>query len=158
MKYISGFIVILLMAMVVACEDETKICDQTLLSDLGINFKKDTNNGFTIIDTIWPKVTVMALNKDTILKNVPRSSVFVPLNPQSDTSSFYLKLDSTKTPDTLTFVYDRKPNFVSPGCGFATFYTIDTVIATFHTISYLRVNNKEVNSTNDTHVSLYFKR
>jgi len=153
MKYI--FLILLLTAFA-ACEDETKTCDQTLLADLGINFKKDTLRGFHIIDTTWPKVTLMALGKDTILKNVPRSSVFISLSPKADVSQFYLKLDSTKTPDTLTFHYTRKPSFVSAGCGFATFFTLDSVISTYHTIDSIHINNKEVNSSNDTHLSLFF--
>jgi hypothetical protein len=153
MRYI---VLILLLAAFAACEDETKTCDQTLLADLGINFKKDSLDGYINKDTIWPKVTLMALGKDTILSNVPRSSVFLSLSPLADSSRFYLKLDSTKTPDTLTFRYTRKPNFVSAGCGFATFFTLDTVISTYHTIDSIHINNKEVNSSNDTHLSLFF--
>lgn len=153
MKYI---LLILLLIGVAACEDETKTCDQTLLTELGMNFVKDTLNGFKLKDTTWPKVTLMALGKDSIVNNQPRSRVFLSLSPRSDTSVFYLKLDSTKIPDTLTFRYTRKPNFVSAGCGFATYFTLDTVITTYHTIDSIHINNKEVNSTNDTHVSLYF--
>jgi hypothetical protein len=153
MRYI---VLILLLTAFAACEDETKTCDQTLLADLGINFKKDTLQGFLIKDTAWPKVTLMALGKDSIVKNEKRSSVFLSLSPLSDSSRFYLKLDSTKTPDTLTFRYTRKPNFVSAGCGFATFFTLDTVISTYHTIDSIHINNKEVNSSNDTHLSLFF--
>ena len=156
MKYISGIIAILLLTVFAACEDETKTCDQTLIADLGIKFKKDSLDGFINKDTIWPKVTLKALNNDTVLSNVPRSSVFISLSPKSDTSQFYLKLDSTKIADTLTFRYKRKPNFVSPGCGFATFFTLDTVISTYHTIDSIHINNKEVNSSNDTHLSLFF--
>lgn len=158
MKYIPGIIAILLLSVFAACEDETKTCDQTLISDLGINFKRDTLSGFIIKDTIWPKVTMYAIGKDTIVSRQPRSSVFVALNPLADSSMFYLRLDSAAVADTLIFRYARKPNFVSAGCGFATFYTLDTVLCTFNTIDYLRINNKEVNSTNDTHVSLYYIR
>jgi hypothetical protein len=156
MKYISGIIAILLLSVFAACEDETKSCDQTLISDLGMNFKKDTLNGFLVKDTIWPKVTMFALGKDSIVRRQPRSSVFMSLDPLADSSRFYLKLDSTMIPDTLTFRYKRNQNFVSPGCGFATFFTLDTVITTYHTIDSLHINNREVNSTNDTHISLFF--
>jgi hypothetical protein len=156
MKYIFGFIAILLVSVFAACQDETKICDQTLKADLGINFKKDSLNGFVNKDTTWPKVTMYALGKDTIVSNQPRSSIFVSLSPLSDTSSYYLKLDSTKVADTLTFIYTRKPSFVSAGCGFATFFTLNTVISTYHTIDSIHINNKEVNSSNDTHLSLFF--
>lgn len=156
MKYISGIIAILLLLVFAACEDETKSCDQTLISDLGMNFRKDTLNGFLVKDTIWPKVTLFALGKDSIVRNQPRSSVFLSLDPLADSSRFYLKLDSTMIPDTLTFRYKRTQNFLSPGCGFATFFTLDTVITTHNTIDDLVINFREVNSSNVTHVSLLF--
>ena len=110
MKYISGIIAILLLSVFAACEDETKSCDQTLISDLGMNFKKDTLQGFLVKDTIWPKVTLFALGKDSIVRNVPRSSVFMSLDPLADSSRFYLKLDSTMVPDTLTFRFLPAPS------------------------------------------------
>jgi hypothetical protein len=156
MKYISGIIAMLLILAFAACEDETKSCDQTLISDLGMNFKKDTLEGFIVKDTTWPKVTLYALGKDTIIRAQPRNSVFMSLDPLADSSRFYLRLDSIATPDTITFRYTRKPSFVSPGCGFATFFTLDTVLTTYNTIDSLHINNREVNSSNDTHISLFF--
>lgn len=156
MKYICRIIAVLLLAVFAACEDETKVCDQTLKSDLRMNFKKDTLNGYLVVDTTWPKVTLCALDMDTIISRQPRSSVFLPLSPLEDTCRFYLKLDSIAIADTLTFRYKRSANFVSPGCGFATFFRIDTVLSTYHTIDSIHIDNKEVTSTNDTHVSLFF--
>jgi hypothetical protein len=156
MKYIPGIIALLLLAVFAACEDETKTCDQTLLADLGINFRKDSLDGYIDKDTIWPKVTLCALDKDTIISQQARSSVYFALDPLKDSSRFYLKLDSAAVPDTLTFRYTRTSHFVSPGCGFATFSTLDTVLCTYHTIDALKINNREVTSANTTNVSLYF--
>ncbi|RFM35053.1 DUF6452 family protein [Chitinophaga silvisoli] len=156
MKYIPGIIALLLMAVFAACEDETKTCDQSLLADIGINFKKDSLNGYIDKDTIWPKVTLCALDKDTIISQQARSSVYFALDPLTDTCRYYLKLDSAAVADTLTFRYTRKPHFVSPGCGFATFSTLDTVLCTFHTIDALKINNREVTSDNTQNITLYF--
>ncbi|OMP77654.1 DUF6452 family protein [[Flexibacter] sp. ATCC 35208] len=156
MKYIPGIIALLLIAVFAACEDETKTCDQTLLADLGINFKKDSLDGYINKDTTWPKVTVCALDKDTLISQQARSSVYFELDPLHDTCRYYLKLDSTAVADTLTFRYTRTPHFVSAGCGFATFSTLDTVITTYHTIDSLHINNREVTSDNTTNISLFF--
>src|SRR5690606_6534705 len=129
-----------LLVMLAACEDETKTCDQTLKSDLRINFKKDSLDGYILKDTTWPKVTLCALEMDTLIKRAPRSSVFLSLSPKADSCKFYLKLDSAAVADTLFFKYKREPHFVSPGCGFATFYRLDTVITTFHTIDSIHIN------------------
>jgi hypothetical protein len=157
MKYLFAILVLSMMA--AACSDETKTCDQTLIANLGMNFKKDTLQGYIDIDTAWPKVVMWALapdgtKLDSILKRVQTSSAFVALDPTRDSSRYYLQLDSTTIPDTLTFRYSRKANFVSAGCGFATFFTLDTVLCTFHTIDSLHINFKEINSTNETNVSL----
>ncbi|WP_343671315.1 DUF6452 family protein [Chitinophaga sp.] len=156
MKYISGIIALLLIAVFAACEDETKSCDQTLLADLGINFRKDSLDGYIDKDTTWPKVVFYAFGKDTLVKSEARSSVYFELDPLHDTCQYYLKLDSAAVADTLTFRYTRTPHFVSAGCGFATFSTLDTVITTYHTIDALKINNREVTSDNTTNVSLYF--
>lgn len=157
MKYISGIIALLLIVVFAACEDETKSCDQTLLADVGINFRKDSLDGYIDKDTIWPKVTLYAIGKDTaVVENEARSSVYFELDPLNDTCRYYLRLDSAAVPDTLTFRYTRTPHFVSAGCGFATFSTLDTVITTYHTIDALKINNREVTSDNTTNVSLYF--
>ena len=139
-----------------ACEDETKTCDQTLIADIGVNFKKDSLNGYINKDTTWPKVTLCALDKDTLISQEARSAVYFSLDPMRDSSRYYLKLDSAAIPDTITFRYTRKPNFVSAGCGFATYFTLDTIVTTYHTIDSFSINNKEITSETDTHVSLYF--
>lgn len=156
MKYISGLIALLLLVVLAACEDETKTCDQTLLSDVGIVFRKDSLDGFINKDTIWPKVTVHAIGKDSlVVSNQPRSSVYFSLDPLHDTCQYYVKLDSAAVADTLTFLYTRTPHFVSPGCGFATFSTLDSVICTSNTIDSVFINNREVTSDNAQNVYLY---
>lgn len=156
MRYLLAILV--LSVLVVACSDETKVCDQSLATQMGINFKKDSLDGFIDKDTIWPKVSVYALNadgsaRDSIIRRQPASNILLSLDPTRDSSRFHIQLDSAAVPDTLVFRYARKANFLSPGCGFATFFTLDTVLCTFHTISTLRINNRNINSTSDTHVT-----
>lgn len=149
---LTGFI----FAGVIACENETKVCDQTLRNDLHTHFKRDSANGAFIRDTIMPKVTAYALTRDTIYKKQPLSDIFFQLSPVSDSSKFYLQVDSTAVADTLTFKYSRVKHFISPGCGFGTYFNLDTVLTTKHTIGYIQINNKSVTSSNDTHLLLYF--
>ena len=138
----------------VACENETKVCDQTLRNDLHVHFQRDSAG--RVKDTIMPKVTAYAFGRDTIYRQQALKDVFFQLSPVDDSSMFYLKVDSTLTPDTLTFRYTRLKHFISPGCGFGTYFTLDTVIATRHTIDSVLINNKSVTSSNDTHLTLFF--
>ena len=154
------FLVLAVVALVtvMACSDETKVCDQASATDMRIRFKRDSSG--IIRDTTMPAVTLYALNKDSIYRKQAVSSVFLSLSPVADSSRFYLKVDTLTTtkPDTLIFRYTRKPNFISPGCGFSTFFSLDTVISTNHTIQSFIVNQSEITSTlNDTaHITLYF--
>jgi hypothetical protein len=155
MKNIYKILLIgLLFAGIAACENETKLCDQTLSANLHVKFKRDSTG--IIWDTTMPKVTVFALGHDSIYKVQPLSELFLQLSPVADISRFYLKVDSTLTPDTLTFKYKRTTHFISPGCGFGTYFFLDTVLATRHTIDSVQINNKSVTTSNDTHLTLYF--
>jgi len=141
-------------AILVACEDETKVCDQTLRTDTRIHFKYDSLD--VVRDTIMPKVTLFALGKDSIYKKQPLGDLFLPLSQTEDESRFYLKVDSALVADTLTFRYKRTPHFISAGCGFSTYFTIDTVLTTRNTVDSLKINQKEVTTSNDTHITLHF--
>ncbi|GAA0526853.1 hypothetical protein GCM10009415_05190 [Chitinophaga japonensis] len=141
----------------VGCDDETKVCDQALTTDTHIRFLRDSA-GITR-DTTMTQVTLYALTiKDSIYRKQAVSNIFLPLSPVADSSRFYLKVDSISTPDTLTFRYSREPHFISPGCGFSTFFTLDTVISTTNTIRSLIINQRAITSSiNDTaHITLYF--
>ncbi|NSL88873.1 DUF6452 family protein [Chitinophaga solisilvae] len=150
----------LLLAGIVACENETKICDQTLRTELRIAFKKKPDNFNRIRDTVLPKVTLFAIdqgkNRDSIFKKAPLSSVFLPLSPVADSSIFFLQVDSTAVPDTLTFRYTRSKHFISPGCGFGTYFFLDTMLATKHRIDSIAFNSKSVINSNDTHLTFFF--
>lgn len=138
----------------IACENETKVCDQTLSNNFHIHFSRDSQG--IVRDTIMPKVTAFALGRDSIYKRQPLGNLFFPLSPVADSSQYYLKVDSSLVADTITVRYTRAKHFISPGCGFGTYFTVDTVIATRHTINDLQINNKSVISSNDTHLTLFF--
>jgi len=142
---------------VVACDDETKVCDQALTTDTHIRFRRDSA-GITR-DTTMAQVTLYALGiRDSIYRKQAVKDIFLPLSPAADSCRFYLKVDSASTPDTLTFRYSREPHFISPGCGFSTFFTLDTVISTTNTVQSLIINQRAITSSiNDTaHITLYF--
>ncbi len=139
---------------IVACENETKVCDQTLRNDYHTHLMRKLNG--RLQDTIMPKVTAFAFGRDTIYKNQALGDLFFQLSPIADSSLFFLKVDSSFVPDTLKIRYTRQQHFISPGCGFGTYFNIDTVITTMHTIDSVVINNKSVTSSNDTHLTLYF--
>lgn len=139
---------------IIACENETKVCDQTLRNDYHTHLMRKIDGKLS--DTIMPKVTAFAFDKDTIYKNQALGDLFFQLSPIADSSLFFLRVDSSFVPDTLKIRYTRQQHFISPGCGFGTYFNIDTVITTMHTIDSVVINNKSVTSSNDTHLTLYY--
>lgn len=148
---------------IIACDNETKVCDQSLTTSLQMRFYKPDSSALgnpsgNVRDTTLRNVTLFALtkNKDSIYKSVPASRAYLSLNLLNDTSQFYLRIDSFSVPDTINFYYKRSRHFVSPGCGFATFFVLDAVTSTHNSIDSLKIILREVNADNDTNINLYF--
>lgn len=148
--------ILLLLLVFAACDDETKVCDQTLSTLTRIQFKQDSAS--IIRDTTMEQVSLKAIGKDSIYRKQPLNMLFLQLSPIADSSRYHLKVDSLSTPDTILIRYKRMPHFISPGCGFSTFFSLDTVITTRNSIDSIQVIQKEVTTTNDTHINFYFRR
>jgi hypothetical protein len=155
MKHQYLTILFLLLA-IAACEDETRICDQTLSTVTRIAFKQDSAG--VVRDTVMRQVSLYAIGRDSIYRKTQLNMLFLQLSPVADSSRYHLKVDSISVPDTLLFRYKRTPHFISPGCGFSTFYSLDTIISTHHSVDSIRLNIKEVTSRNDTNIYFYFRR
>jgi hypothetical protein len=85
------------------------------------------------------------------------SRIYVPLNQNADSTGFFLQPDSTSHHgDTIILHYKRSLQFVSSGCGFTTFYTIDTVYSTYHYIDSISVANNKIITTNATNLKIYY--
>ncbi|HEY0273935.1 MAG TPA: DUF6452 family protein [Chitinophaga sp.] len=153
----SYWYVLLLPLLLLACEDQTKVCDQTLRSDFKMNFRHYIDSTDTYIDTALPKCTIFALDKDSIYRKT-RGVTYatLTLDPLHDTSAFYVQADSTSKADTLTLIYTRSPHFISAGCGFTTFFDLKSVTSTNHSVDSLHLLQTQITTTNDTHVTLFF--
>jgi hypothetical protein len=146
----------LVMGLLVCCEDY-KDCNSPVETSLGIRFYRQTHD--TDQDTTLPGLTVYGIGRaDSLLADtLPASSLFVPLRQDMDTTAFFLKPDSTRhTGDTLTLAYTRTLHFISSGCGFTTYYQLDTVYSTRHFIDSLAVPQKKIVTTHATNVKLYY--
>lgn len=53
-------------------------------------------------------------------------------------------------------MYTRSLNFVSSGCGFTTFYNIDSVVATRHYLDSVVIATQKVITTNATNLKIYY--
>ncbi|RPD39092.1 DUF6452 family protein [Chitinophaga barathri] len=156
MKYfllIACFVTVLM-----ACDDDTKVCDLDTRTEARARFRwQDPNNNNVEEDTTMPKVTLFALNKDSIYKKqTGLSGMQFQLDRLTDSSKFYFQTDSTRIADTITFFYTRQPHFISAGCGVVMYFNIDTVYSTQHVIKSLVISSKQVTEENENTIILHF--
>ncbi|MGH2644865.1 MAG: DUF6452 family protein [Chitinophagaceae bacterium] len=142
--------------MLVSCENY-KDCNAPVQTALGIGFYQMVNG--TQQDSTLPALTMFGIGRaDTPLSDKsPSSTIYIPLNQNMDTSAFFIQPDSSSViGDTVIVKYKRSLQFVSSGCGFTTFYNIDTVYSTNHFIDSIALTTKSIVTTNAINVQIYY--
>lgn len=140
----------------VSCEDY-KDCNSPVKTSLGLGFYQMLNQ--EAADSTLPALTLYGIgHKDSLLADEEsKRQIFVPLNQNKDSSSFFLQSDSTKqNGDTIKVTYNRDLHFVSSGCGFTTFYQLDTVTSTYHYIDSIALVNKKIITTNAINLKIFY--
>ncbi len=81
-------------------------------------------------DSTLQDLSLVGLDRiDSIYANVTISEVFMPLDFESDTSTFVIGVSETLK-DTLSVVYQKELDFISRDCGYIFTFDIDTIIYT----------------------------
>lgn len=140
----------------VSCEDY-KDCNAPVQTSLGIRFYQMVDG--TERDSTLPALTMFGIGRqDSLLADsMEASGIYVPLNQDKDSTGFFLRPDSTmQNGDTVMLAYQRSLQFISSGCGFTTFYHIDTVYFTHHYIDSIAVPTKKIITTNATNLKIYY--
>lgn len=146
----------------VACTQQRQPCLTPKIASLileTIHFPTDTSTVF--IDTALPSGIFIPLTKvgiDSI--KYPLGSTFtLSLSPDSSICQWRFSTDTLNTAanyDTFTFYYQRNLQFLSNACGYADFYTIDSVHTTHHFVDSLHILNTSVtNNVNTKHLQVY---
>lgn len=155
-KILPYILTMLAIAFLASCENY-KDCNSPVETSLGINFNQIVNDADA--DSTLPALTMYGIGRqDTLLANEATApNIYVPLDQNADVTRFYLQPDSTMTNgDTLTVAYKRTLSFVSSGCGFATFYNLDTAYATHHYIDSVALVNSKIVTANAINVKIYY--
>ena len=147
----------LLLAGLVACDDDTKVCDVDTRTELRASFVYFRNANDPQRDTIFPKLTFGALNKDSIYRRQSGlRGIQFQLDRTADSARYFLQTDSTAVIDTITFRYRRQPHFVSAGCGVVMYFNLDTVFSTQKVIRSVTINQRAITTANEKNVTLHF--
>lgn len=139
-----------------SCEDY-KNCNSPVETSLGIRFYQLINGADR--DTTLPALTMFGIGReDSLLADaIPEASIAVPLKQDVDSTAFFLRPDSTmKNGDTINLRYTRSLQFVSSGCGFTTYFHIDSVSYTRHYIDSIALATKKIVTTNATNLKIYY--
>jgi hypothetical protein len=132
------YLPIMLLAMwclgLVACTQQRAQCLIPTIASLNIEFMHLIPNDTSFVDTAINAAVFVALTKKGEAMTVYRlqQSVFtISLSSDTDYCQWLFKPDTTSsTYDTLTFYYQRSLQFLSNACGFAYFYSLDSVHTT----------------------------
>lgn len=146
----------LITIMLFSCENY-KDCNSPVQTALGIGFYQMVSG--TQQDSTLPALTMYGIGRaDSLLANAASlSNIYVPLNQNADTSAFFIQPDSTsRAGDTVSVKYTRSLQFVSSGCGFTTFYHIDTLYSTYHYIDSIALTTKNIVTTNAINIQIYY--
>lgn len=155
-KLLFYIVLTLVSVVVISCEDY-KDCNSPVKTSLGVGFFHMVDQ--KEVDSTLPALTMFGLGReDSLLADKERvDKVFVPLDQTRDETSFFLRPDSTRqNGDTILIRYKRNLHFVSSGCGFTTFYQLDTLISTHHIIDSIALVNKKITTTNATNLKIFY--
>lgn len=154
MRYRLAIIILILSGMT-SCENYSS-CSGTTATSLGIGFYQVKDSVES--DSIPPAVTVVGIGRagNFYTKSAGRSFIRLPLNQTADSTAFYIQPDSLSQGDTLVVQYQTKLHFVSAGCGFATYFTLDTIRYTRHNIDSLAIPVKTITTTDANNVKIYY--
>lgn len=126
-------------------------------------YRPAADTGTAVVDTTLPFVVFAPINGATALAFADASTWAIPLSPQADSCRYVLFSDTTTgavAPDTLTFRYTRRTQFLSNACGYTYFFTLDTVVSTTNAFDSLRLTTTldVTNEADAEHIRIYYAR
>jgi hypothetical protein len=118
----------------------------------------------TFADSVLVNLNLATINDSLIYlyygsKNVV--NFFARLSPKTDSCVYIIQPDSAvNSLDTIQFFYGRRLQFISNGCGYTYFFTLDSTHYSRHNIDTIRIVNHDVTTDANTkpyeHVQIFF--
>lgn len=139
-----------------SCKDIYNICETNTIVSEKTGFYHIVNGVEGA--TYAPSFSLFSLNAtNPVYHDVMNLSKFtLTLNPILDSAKFNLFINSSLSPDTITFVYTSQPFTVSPDCGSIYVNNLTKVSVTRHHLDSARIINNIVNTQSGENVKIYF--
>lgn len=131
------------------CEKDD-ICIEDTTPSLIVRFYDATK-----LDTIKEveKLTVWAMNKDSIYSEIATDSIVIPLDLSENSTTY--KFQSDTTIDEITFSYNKNDVFVSRSCGYKTVFENLAVQTSNNWIISYNINNTTIENETNAHINIY---
>ena len=159
-KVVYGLLALFVLVML-SCEEERNACLQPKTVTLRVGcYTVDSGN--VVTDTALPNAIVAGLFADSVkywIVGADNLNAFpLLLSASDDSCQWVVQTDSLiTTPDTLTFLYSRRLQFLSNACGYTYFFSLRNIRTTRNSIDSVVITNPEVSTNaNVEHVRLYF--
>lgn len=153
-------LIITIILLTCSCTQERLPCLTPKIASLNIECVHH-NTDSTTIDTALPAAVFGAMTATGIKAEIfPLQSNFtISLSSVSDTCRWIFTTDSLKyNVDTLSFYYRRSLQFLSNACGFAYFYSLDSVHTSHFNIDSVLITNTSVtNNANIKQLKIYIR-
>ena len=139
--------------LIISCQTNNQ-CDTATESLVKVNFY--------VVDSVELAVTVSNIsvyglgNSDSLLyeNDTTRSSVLLPLSPNSETTEFVFEFENIT--ENIKFTYTTSTYLESMDCGFITNYEIESVGYSKNIIDTIIIINGSVTTDNEEHIKLFF--
>jgi hypothetical protein len=103
-------------------------------------------------------LTLYGFNNDSLIydKKSAINPALIPLNASSDSSIFIMKINGVS--DTLLFLYNNYPHFISKECGYTYYHQLDTVLPLkhFHSIKRIQYQDKLITNLNVENIRIFY--
>ncbi|PRZ01846.1 hypothetical protein BY457_102254 [Marinilabilia salmonicolor] len=126
MKLLTGLSALCLMVLLVSpgCEGE----EACLSNQHAVQARLYSAWSTSDKDSTLENVSLIGIDmSDSIYREQRLSELFMPLNFESDTSTFVLGVSETLK-DTLSIVYSKELDFISRDCGYVFTFDLDTIL------------------------------
>ena len=151
---------LLIIVILVSCTHERQACLTPKIASFKIECVHEPTDTSTIpIDTALPNAVFGCFTSNGLVSSIySQQSIFtLSLSSVSDTCKWLFTTDSLKHSfDTLVFYYQRQLQFLSNACGYAYFYSMDSMHTTHNNIDSEFIITKSVtNDVKPTHIHIY---
>ena len=144
------------MCILPSCKDEYTICNLSKDVRFIASFYQRNNGVDVLVPAPLLNITQLGTNAPLYTQQANVPTFAIALNPQLDSTKYYIKLSSSLPADTLTIVYTSTGANLSLECGSVTYHNISKLYSTLNTIDSVKIINPVLNTDLLLNAKIYY--